>query len=664
MSDDAYETDTQGSDFNEPPYEDGGLQNETDLKKKFAEKWFTKIDRAKKERRAWFLQAKRAEQRYTSDDSEYANEADSVKVWYPLFWSNVQVIRGSIYSTTPIPDVRRRNEQGNPVRSAVATAIERGIEYFIDCHDFDGNLSRSLIDNLVSGMGQVRLVYDAEVEYEPNIEPLTGEQLINEDGTPSESPVIKNQKITLQHVPWRQFIYEPCMNWEDCMWVDYVSYLDRREVIAQFGLDPKHEMVGETKRRHGRQKYEIHEIWDKTNKRVVFLLRGLELPLKVMKDSMGLKNFYPSPKPLLANTSTKKFEAITDYSYYDMQDKQIDRLTRRIQNLTSTATVARGFYDASLGEELESLSSADDTEYIPVPNLMAKLQMGGQGGGGSMWSKVIADFPIDNIVAVIRVLQEQRESELQHVYQITGISDIMRGSTKASETATAQEIKANAGNSRISVRLGAFNFFCREIFEISADIASGHFTPETWVGQTGVEITEEMEAVMRDDLLREYAINVETDSTIVGNSTEEKKQSAEAVNVMTMAFQNLIPMIQQGMLPADVIVQVIKMAMHPFKQTHALEDAVAQIPGTQQQLQQLQQSIQQGQEQIGQLTQQNQQLQAKVQEFSIREEIREDLKVEAEAEKDFAQAENYRAQSDHHRADARAEKPYAARSVG
>lgn len=630
------------SDFNEPPNDDGGLQTEADLKKKYAENWFKKIDKAKQEMRGWVTQAKRAEQRYTSDDNEYTNsEEGQSKVWYPLFWSNVQVIRGSIYSQTPIPDVRRRNEQGVPVRSVIATAIERGLEYFIDCHDFDGNLSRSLIDNLVSGLGQTRVAYDAEVEYVDAIDGL-GQPVTDDFGNTVQSPVIKNQKVTLQHVPWKQFIYEPCMNWAECMWVDFIAYLDRREIIDQFEIDPKHEMVGETKKRGGRQKYEVHEVWDKANKRVIFLLRGLERPLRVMKDSMGLKNFFPCPKPLLANCSPKKFEPITDYSYYELQDKQIDRLTRRIMNLTSTATVARGFYDASIGEELEQLSSADDTEYVPVPNLMAKLQAGGQSGGGNMWAKVIADFPIDTIVGVIRVLQEQRESELQHVYQITGISDIMRGASKASETATAQEIKANAGNSRISVRLGAFNFFVREIFEIAADLATGHFTQETWLGQTGIQVDEQMEMVMKDDLLREYAINVETDSTIVSNSVEEKRQSAEAVGVMTQAFQNLVPMINQGMLPADVIVQTIKLAMHPFKQTHALEDAVAQIPNTQQQMQQMQQAIAQGQEQIGQLTQQNQQLMAKVQEFSLREEIREDLKVEAEADKDYAQAEKYR----------------------
>jgi len=635
-----YEIAVSQDDFNEPPQDDGGLQNEAELKKKFCEGWFKKIDRAKQETRDWHTAAKRAEHRYTSDENEYSNESDSQKVWYPLFWSNVQVIRGSIYSTTPIPDVRRRNEQGNPVRSAVATAIERALEYFVDCQDFDGNLSRALIDNLVSGLGQVRVVYDAQVDYEPALDGM-GQPIFDDVGNPVETPVITNQNLMLQHVPWKQFIYEPCMNWVECQWVDYVTFLDRREVIDQFEVDPKHEMIGETKKKGGRQKYEIHEVWDKKNKRVVFLLRGRELPLKVMKDAMGLKNFYPSPKPLVANCSPKKFEPITDYSYYELQDKQIDRLTRRIMNLTSTATIARGFYDASIGEELKQLSSSDDTEYVPIPNLMAKLQAGGQGSGGNMWAKVIADFPIDNIVGVIRVLQEQRESELQHVYQITGISDIMRGATKASETATAQEIKANAGNSRISVRLGAFNFFVREIFEITSDLAAGHFTPETWMGMTGVQVDEQMEMVLKDDLLREYAVNVETDSTIVSNSHEEKKQSGEAIAVMTQSLQTLLPMMQQGVLPADVIVQMIKLAMHPFKQTHAFEDAISQIPSTQQQFQKMQEGMAQSQEQIGQLTQQLQQAMAQLQEWENREETRKDLTAEAEAAKDFAQEKKY-----------------------
>jgi len=630
------------AEASEPPEEGTGLQNEADLKKKFCERWFNKIDKAKGEFQKWHRQAKRAEQRYTADDSEYANESDATHVWYPLFWSNVQVIRGSIYAATPIPDVRRRNEQGNPVRSQVATAIERGLEYFIDCHDFDGNLSRSLIDNLVAGMGQVRIAYDAEVEHEPVTDPMTGQPMIDElTFEPVVAPVIKEQKTTLQHVPWKQFVYEPCMNWEECTWVDYISYLDRKEVVAQFQVDPKLEMIGDTKKKDGRQKYEIHEVWDKTAQRVIFLLRGREQPLRIMKDSMGLKNYFPSPKPLLANCSPKKFEPITDYSYYELQDKQIDRLTRRIMNLTSTATVARGFYDASIGEELAKLSECDDTEYVPVANLMAKLQNMG-GGGGDLWKRVIADFPIDTVVGVIRVLQEQRESELQHVYQITGISDIMRGASKASETATAQQIKQNSASSRISVRLGAFNNFVREIFEIQSDLAAGHFTPETWVGQTGVEITEEMDTILKDDLLREYAINVETDSTIAHNSADEKEQHAQALGVMTQSLQTLMPMINQGFLPADVVIQMVKLAMHPFKQTHAFEDAIQQIPSTQQQFQQMQQGMQQLQEQLAQLTQQNQQLNAKVVEFNLREEIREDLKVEAEAEKDFAQAEKYR----------------------
>lgn len=612
-------------------------QNKIESQKKFTAKWLARINSAKREFSGWKTQAKRANKRYTGAKPEYSNEDAADKVWYPLLWSNVQVIRGAIYSSTPIPDVRRRNEQGMPVRSQVAVAVERGLEFFVDTQDFDGNLSRSLIDNLVSGLGQVKLEYDADVSLEP-VMGLDGQPEMDSTGAPLVMPRIENQKVWLVHVPWKQFIWEPCTEWKDCNWVCYENFLDGTDVNEQFGVNPKLEGIGDTHKKDGRDKYRVYEIWCKRTKRVIFILDGRELPLKIMKDELGLKNFFPSPKPLIANCDPSKFEPITDYSYYEAQDLQIDRITRRIINLTSTATVARGFYDASIGEELAQLSSCDDTEYVPVPNLMAKLQAGGNTTGGDLWKRVIADFPIDTVVGVIRVLQEQRESELQHVYQITGISDIMRGASKASETATAQEIKANAGNSRVSIRLNQFNQFTREIFEIATDIMGGHWTPETWVGQTGIEVNDEMDEVLKNDLFREYMIDVETDSTIVSDSNEEKKQTSEAIGVLTQSLQTLLPMVSQGMLPADVIIQMIKLAMNPFKKTHAFEDAINQIPNTQQQFSQMQQGMQQAQQVIGQLNQQLQQAQAIIAEFNQREETREDLKVEAEAEKDFAQA--------------------------
>jgi hypothetical protein len=50
-------------------------------------------------------------------------------------------------------------------------------------------------------------------------------------------------------------------------------------------------------------------------------------------------------------------------------------------------------------------------------------------------------MPIDGLAKIVLQLVEQREQVKQTIYEVTGISDIVRGASKADETATAQQIK-------------------------------------------------------------------------------------------------------------------------------------------------------------------------------------------------------------------------------
>jgi len=52
-------------------------------------------------------------------------------------------------------------------------------------------------------------------------------------------------------------------------------------------------------------------------------------------------------------------------------------------------------------------------------------------------------LPIDQIVAAIVQLIQIRKQTIDDVYQITGLSDIMRGSTVASETLGAQQLQVS-----------------------------------------------------------------------------------------------------------------------------------------------------------------------------------------------------------------------------
>ena len=619
-------------------------RNDAMAQQRFCEMWFKRVDKAKELRKNFNTSANNACKRYNIIRNE-ASEEGAPDVWYPLLWSNVQVIKGAMYTATPNPDVRQRNGQNQPDQKIVAMMLERGLTFAVDQHDFNGNIERALTDNLVAGLGQIRVSFDADVNYEPIINPETGQPGIDEQtGEPLKKPVIKNDQVFTEFVPWDRFYNDPCMDWKECQWVDFIHFLERKDIEEQFGIDPKNEkiQVGETSKKEGKSKYEVHEIWDKRKRRIVFLLRGMTKPLAVKPDLLHLKDFFPCPKPMLSNCQTNKFEGVPDYSFYKVQDIQINRLTQRIINLTSAGTVARGLYDASIQEEMEQLSASDDLEYVPVPNLWGKLT-DSEASGSNLWDKVVADFPIRNCTEVISILQAEMQTELQAVYSITGISDIMRGQSKASETAGAQQIKAQAASNRMSIRKQSFHQFIRSIMRIMAEMSAEHLQPSTWQMMTGMPMNPQIDEIMHNDLLRNFSVDIETDSTIAMDDKMNKEMTMEAVNVTTQMLGTLLPMMNQG-LPGDVVKQITMVAMRPFKQSRAFEDAVETIPSTMQQTQQMQQQMQQMGQQMEQMGGEMEQMGKELEALEAENLRLEQIKVVAEAQRDGAQSARLGAQ--------------------
>ena len=69
---------------------------------------------------------------------------------------------------------------------------------------------------------------------------------------------------------------------------------------------------------------------------------------------------------------------------------------------------------------------------------------------------------------VLQGLYTQRTQILEIIYEITGISDLLRGNTKASETATAQQLKAQFGSMRMRKRQEEIERYIRDLFRIKS----------------------------------------------------------------------------------------------------------------------------------------------------------------------------------------------------
>jgi len=583
--------------------------------------WFKKLQREEKAHEKFRRAAKKAEQAYFDDRD------DGLKTLYPIFWSNVNTLHSAMYQHNPKPDVRPRYAFEGPqaaIAKQAAMLVERGLEYALDTTDFSTAADRVIDDFLVTALGVPWVEYDAKVNRD-------------ESGQPAE---IALQTVRLVHKPWSRFHWEPGKDWEDVDWIACDDYLTASEIKEQFGKEPTGEGTRQRERTEADKyatTFRVVSVYHRPKRTVYVVCEDFEDPLEVRRDKLNLQGFYPCPLPLMSNVKSDDLTPKPDYCFYESQCDYINRLTQRIQNITQQLKVA-GFYDAQLGE-LAGLANADDGTMIPVQNLLERLN---SAGGSASFDRVVAQLPLMDKATVLGQLYDLREKAKSEVYEITGISDIVRGVTVASETASAQQQKGQWAQVRIARRKRQVHDALRGTFRIMAEIMAEHFTPESWLLATGIQPDPQVLAALKSDVGRTLLIDVETDSTVAMDDQDEQSQRLTMLKEVTPFLQVVLPMSQQGLIPADLAKEMLVTALDGFKHGKSLMDVVANLPGTQQQMQQMQQQLQQAQQQGQQMQMQLQQAQAQIQQLTGQKAQADQMKLQMEqmrAQGDMAQAQ-------------------------
>ena len=126
--------------------------------------------------------------------------------------------------------------------------------------------------------------------------------------------------------------------------------------------------------------------------------------------------------------------------------------------------MAKGFYPAGGGELSDAVQTAikintPGVVLVPISNWAAF----GQGGDHRLDADRHDRADHHRLVAV-------RKQIIEDIYQIMGLSDIMRGATDPQETLGAQQLKSQYGSSRIRDKQGEMVRMARDIEEIIAEI--------------------------------------------------------------------------------------------------------------------------------------------------------------------------------------------------
>ena len=610
--------------------------------------WLNEIAKEEKAHDVYRKQAKEAAEAARDESKNKAHQ-------FNMHWANCRIIKSAIYANRPKSDVRRRYQKPDPEEKELARLVERALEYNMDTEDFETPSMAVVRDYVQVAMGVPRVVYEVTTQPIPDtVEPeiqilanMTGEEIppTFEQGLEE----VTSQAVGIEQVPYKHFHWEPGhSDWKNVNWVAIEVYMSRDAIQKQYEVKLDSAETAEESEREA-QKYEdqiqLYEIFHKPSRRVYVVAKGHDEPLKNEPDELNLKGFYPFPRPAFDNLKSDEMIPKPDYQFVKNQIIELNRLSGRRKALVSYIKAVR-IYDSRAADVITALESATDGANIPVTNMLEMLESAGSSAG---FDRIIADLPMADRVNVVLQLTQQIESVKQEIYEILGISDIIRGTSQASETAAAQNLKGQWANVRLNDKTAEVNRLWRDVLRMMAEIICEHFDPAQLQLMTGITVTPRMAEMMKSDIGRSFAIDVETDSTILRDDQEERQQKLELVNTLLEKLGFVLPLVQQGVMPAELVQEIMLFIVSSHKHGKQLEDSIMGLGGQMgnlQNLQQLQQQLQEAQmqmqqmqqqagQQIQQVTQQAgqqiQQLQGKLAQYNEREEQRKDFEVKLKA---------------------------------
>tara|TARA_R110000751_G_scaffold108671_3_gene205373 strand:- start:1996 stop:4530 length:2535 start_codon:yes stop_codon:yes gene_type:complete len=611
-------------------------------------RWQMELDLSSKDEKFWRERVQDVNARYRDEKNNQQSNTTTIGRYgggdrFNILYSNIQTICPSLYSQTPNPDVRRRYRDQDETGKTIADVMERALSFTLDDEDFDRYMRMAVKDCQLTGRGVTRVKYEAAFGNEEEIDGPEGEQ---------EYEVLEREEVEFEHVNWSDYRHGPGRTWEEVMWIAFKHTFDKDELEHNFpdtakdipldyspdGIDENNDdPINDTFKRAI-----VWEIWDKKKREVVFMCPGLkERPCKTVKDPLSLKDFWPIPRPLYASDYTDSLVPVEPFRYYEDQADELDDITRRISGVIAACKV-RGIYDSTISE-MTNIMDSQETMLVPATDVLPLMQAGGL-------ERAIWIWPIEKIAGVLIHLYSQREAVKTIIYEITGIADIMRGSSSASETLGAQQLKAQFGTMRLDDMRREVQRFARDLVRISAEIIAEQFSPETMAIMTEVKLPtpeEKMQAqmmaqqmqqqqqpiprdvqkvlddptwdeclqILRDDQQRAYRIDIETDSTVAGDQAQEKRNITELLTGIASFIQNAGPAVAAGYLPLDAAKALLMTSVRKFKMGREVEDALDMIGEDQDEEQQpdpaliqMQQQMEQMQPVLQQLQQENEQL--------------------------------------------------------
>jgi hypothetical protein len=318
----------------------------------------------------------------------------------------------------------------------------------------------------------------------------------------------------------------------------------------------------------------VYELWDRDKRKVYWLCKDYPELLDERDDPLKLVGFEPCPKPMFAVMSTSNCVPRPDFYMIQDQYNELDTINNRISMLVKACKVV-GVYDRSSEGVQRMLMEGYDNTLIPVDNWAAFAEKGGVKGQVD-W------LPLEQVLTAIDKLFMAREAIKQQIYELTGIADIVRGASKASETLGAQQIKAQFASVRIKSLQDQVAQFAAEILRIKAEILVKHYDPEILLRKSNIlkieppELVAQAIALLQSEEGFEWRVEVTADTLAQADYAMEKQDRVELLTAASSFLEKAGMMAQSVPESAPLLIGMLKWAVAAFRNSSEIETMLDQ----------------------------------------------------------------------------------------
>jgi len=188
-------------------------------------------------------------------------------------------------------------------------------------------------------------------------------------------------------------------------------------------------------------------------------------------------------------------------------------------------------------------------------------------------------FPLEAATNTVTALIALRDQNIELLYQITGMSDILRGANTDQYTSDGtNQLKAKMGSIRIQALQDDFARFASDLESLKTEVISKHFSVDSIVKQSSVQFLPEtdkqyiipaLQLIKSPDV--KWRVSIKPESIAMIDYAQLKAERTEFLTAMATYLQSAMTAVKSvpGSLPT--LLELLKWGMVGFKGSDVLE---------------------------------------------------------------------------------------------